>query len=201
MGLSPHGFLFVFAAFRAYASGAVPDHRDIYILAAGVLAGILLGPQVLGRLVPPTYERWFRSVEQAQDNVAAYRRELTESTTALSLEEFRDQHQQRLAQLAAELKQAHRARARLTYVVLMLLGVCTAEVLASRPTVARSLARARYVLLAAGAMLILAQPYVAMTAPARFIAGLAAVCVIACLIGTKRHEAERSAETETEAKA
>lgn len=176
----------MFRTRRAYANHNVPDHREIYILAIGLLAGILLGPQVFGRVAPDAYQHWFRSVEQVQDELAAYRRELTESATDLSPEAFRAEHEHRLKQLGDQLKQAYRVRARLTHVVLMLIGVCVAEVVAvGRRDVARRLARLRYILLAAGAALVLAQPYILMSTPLAFVGIMALVCIVAFFIGIK----------------
>lgn len=188
---------FVFRSRRTYANRNVPDHREIYILAIGVLAGILLGPQVFGRLAPDAYQQWFRSVEQVQDELATYRRELTESATDLSLEEFRERHEDRLTQLRDQLQQAYRVRARLTYVVLMLVGVCVAEVIvAGRNDVARRLARLRYILLAIGAAIVLSQPYILMSTPLVFVGIIALVCIVAFFIGNKPNAAEPTTEAE-----
>jgi len=43
----------------ARRSLAGPDHRDLYVLCIGVLAGILCGPGVQNHIAPARYERFF----------------------------------------------------------------------------------------------------------------------------------------------
>lgn len=45
-----------------------PTHRDLYVLVAGVLLGVLLGPAILGQLSPSTYRNWFQA-DQTTDQV------------------------------------------------------------------------------------------------------------------------------------
>ena len=37
----------------------LPEVRHVYLLAAGILLGVLLGPAVFGRVFPPQYDAWF----------------------------------------------------------------------------------------------------------------------------------------------
>ncbi|MEX0885200.1 MAG: hypothetical protein WD009_02065 [Phycisphaeraceae bacterium] len=88
-----------------------PDHRDIYVLVAGLLLGVVLGPAVLGQIAPELHDRWFVGS-------AALRAELDEHITE------REQTLRRLQEsgvteaaiperLAAEAEQEALLRARL----------------------------------------------------------------------------------------
>lgn len=53
-----------------------PSHLEIYIIAAGVLLGVLLGPGVLGRVAPQLYDQLFVgaiAAGQRQDEIAKMR--------------------------------------------------------------------------------------------------------------------------------
>jgi len=39
----------------------LPDVKHVYLLAAGIFLGVMLGPAVLGRVMPAQYEQWFNA--------------------------------------------------------------------------------------------------------------------------------------------
>lgn len=96
------------------AHPGLPDGSHIYLLVAGILLGVLLGPGVLGRIAPRTYERVFIGGDQARQALAlaeaefnAAARRLTEvGVTPTALAELEQQTRPRLAVMQAQVEQA-----------------------------------------------------------------------------------------------
>ena len=69
-----------------------PDHRDLYLLVAGVVVGVLLSGAVFGRLAPTWYQQFFQGVsaqqvEDAQKAHAQTQEEISKLlTTGVSIE-------------------------------------------------------------------------------------------------------------------
>ena len=56
----------------ACCSSPFPDQRHLYLLAAGLVIGLLLGPGLLGRFAPGLYEEWFTGGAEARRTLAAW---------------------------------------------------------------------------------------------------------------------------------
>ncbi len=182
-------------------SGA--DYRDLYLIVAGIVLGILLGPGVLGRIRPGLYGRLF--VGPSTDLVVAkFSRHLAETnqarqnliasgaTTAPALEEF-DQRQQRevagfqkqFDEIAAA-QQAHAARLggwALALVLATMAVMVIESVVDEQAARARGrLATARYALMALWVALLIAQPALLKIVPPVLLIGLIVVAVAAALV-------------------
>ena len=150
------------------ASENGPDHRELYLLIAGVVAGILLGPAVLGRLAPAAHDSLFPSVDQAQRQLAQLETSLASSrlqlrqtgATDAAIAELEERLLPRRNAPQAELELALRSRGRSTALLVAIAVTMILEaVIGSRRRVSRRrLARARYALIAVWSALMLAQP-------------------------------------------
>lgn len=157
------------SASRVIASWPEPWH--LYLLVAGVLAGVLLGPGVLGRAAPGVYDRWFvggqdaalavRSLQQKQAELAVQMRATGDDAAGAMLEQ---EMAGRVAMAQATLQQAMRAHSDramgfvLALVVAMVVLMAIEAVLASDSSWRSVLITARFLILAGGAALLLAQP-------------------------------------------
>jgi len=141
-----------------------PDHRELYLLVGGVIVGMLLGPAALGRLAPDTYNNWFPSFEQAQEElIRGEQQNFALQILTLGGVDMQSADQldapANLDALRARRDHAVRHHGRLAALIVALFAVMIVEVLAAeRPVVRRRLTRARYVLAAAWIALLLAQP-------------------------------------------
>ncbi len=148
-----------------------PDPWHLYLLVAGVLAGVLLGPGVLGRVVPGVYDRWFvggndaalvvRSLQQKQAELAVQMRATGDDAAGAMLEQ---EMAGRVAMAQATLQQAMRAHSDralgfvLALVAAAVVLMATEAVLASDSSWRSVLITARFLIIAGGAALLLAQP-------------------------------------------
>lgn len=145
-----------------------PAHYELYLLALGLIAGILMGPAVFGRLAPRAYQSLFPSVAHARQRLIQLDASLTETRQRLTdigvtdtafIEVELGLLPQREA-LQAELIRTQRSSGRLITLLAALGVVMVVEVVIAshRRTQRRRLVRARYVLAAVVLALALAQP-------------------------------------------
>ncbi len=180
----------------------MPDHRDLHLLIAGVVAGLLLGPAVLGRLAPDAYDHLFVDPAAGSEEVretlqADIDRRLAKleasGATDVALDEIGENLKITLA--AAESERLAAIHERLDARIAWLLGlmavagaVMVAETLIdphAPGTPARlrdRLVTSRYALLAAGVAVMLAQPALLRRLPIAFIVLAFVVVAAATLI-------------------
>jgi hypothetical protein len=145
-----------------------PAHHELYLLACGLIAGILLGPAVFGRFAPSAYQSIFPSIAQARQrliqldaSLAEARQRLTDigvTDTAFIEVELRLLPQRQALQV--ELIRAQRSSSRLITLLAALGVAMVVEVVVAsyRRTQRRRIVRTRYVLAAVVLALALAQP-------------------------------------------
>jgi len=176
-----------------------PSRADLYILIAGLLLGLLLGPAVLGRATPQLYDRVFErgafDRELADHDAETARLEsnlLAGGVSSTGVEETLEgratARQQILAQ--ARWREAERVIGLTSGLVLALLAVMVIEAVVARdpadpeasepPAWAARLPTVRYGLIALWLMLVLAQPLMLGTAA---VQTAAAALVIGLLVG------------------
>lgn len=150
-----------------------PDYRDLYILVAAIALGLLLGPGVLGRLAPATYDRWFIGGQVAQQALTQKEREFESGRQALAmtgassnaLVEYEQNLRPQLAVMQAGLQQARADHATrlggvLASLVLALALVMVGESLVDpgADRVRARLTSGRYIILGLWIALALARP-------------------------------------------
>ena len=153
---------------QAQLMSLLPNHRDLYVLAIGLVLGILLGPAVLGKYAPATYEHYFGDVADAKVQWAKYdlsqeqvlQRLAEAQATSVALDEFKAAHAPQRLPLIEHYHQARHNQGRL---IATLLGVVIIMVLETLPDprairTRSHLATARYALMAVTLALVLAQP-------------------------------------------
>jgi hypothetical protein len=191
------------SAAGAPAAGG-PDHRDLYLIVAGVVLGIILSQAVLNRFWPEAYRRVFvgpsPSSQQLIDEFLRIneeerqqRQNLAETgASAAATQEFdRGQHR-RTSEIWARVQQAKAAEqehaARLggwsLALILAVLAVMVIEtVLDPRALRPRArLATARYALMALWIALLIAQPKVLFTIPFLLLGALVVVALAMALV-------------------
>ncbi len=157
-----------------------PSWRDLYLVIAGVLLGLLMGPAVLGRVAPGAYDAMWTGptarnlARTLQESDAAVSQELERmrgtGVTEAAIEEHRTERRRDLAPLHRAVEQARDQRAAgLSLAVWLVLAlVMVAETLQSpqprsdravavRPAAGR-LITIRYALLALWLAILLARP-------------------------------------------
>lgn len=204
------------------AASPFPDPRDIYLLVAGVVLGVLLSPAVLGNLGPDSYNRLFVGGQQVQAQIAELTREHQRTiaeleavgVTDVAIDEQQRQFEHELGALQAVLREAHRDHlhwlaGRGSALILVLGLVMVLEVLASphpapgkRVAVPRALSRLiaiRYALLALWIALAIAQPAVLGELPIVFIVLLIAIALLAAFVplGPKRDTNQDTQQADT----
>jgi hypothetical protein len=175
---------------------AGPDHRDLYLIVIGILAGILLGPYVLGRVKPEVYRRAFvggveeaRLVRERDRQIEAIeKRGMAGASDVALLEKVGDLRKQQ-APLIANYEKAIRERsdrlARLTTaLVLAIVALMVIETLVdpARPDLRARLATARYAVVAAWLALLFARPELLKSLPMLFLGGVIVVAIAAALV-------------------
>jgi hypothetical protein len=156
-----------------------PDYRDLYVLVAGVLVGIVLSPAVLGQFAPAGWYSQFFGGQQIQQQVETLDQQYRQNQQALAdsgvskaaVEEARRDYQQKREQLIGALDAVRDQRAaRMLVAIMLTLGlVMVVEPFLSpqpdqtreRAAVPRALGRlktVRYALVAIFAALLLARP-------------------------------------------
>ena len=182
------------------------DHRDLYLLIVGIVAGIVLGPGVLYRISTDTYNRWFVGGEaqrQALDELAGeaadrQQRLLDSGATPAAINQALGQIDAERAITEAQRQQESRAHE------VELLGITQALVIAAiaimivesllSPTLMarRRLSSARYAVLAIWVAIVLAQPALLLQMGVLLPVLLVAVAVVAALIPFGRRAAAPS---------
>lgn len=180
------------------------DHRDLYLLAAGVLFGLLLSPAVLGRVAPELYDRIFvgataADVQEATDYHAMVRDQIqvliAEDRPASAVEDHLAALRLNELNPLARMEQLHRERSMvlmgtLCAIMIVIALVMVLETFVSpqqgpdapqrtrvHPLVGR-LKSARYALMAIWLALFLANPVLLWKTPWLFALMLAVVAMV-----------------------
>jgi len=188
-----------------------PDVGGLYLLVAGIVLGVLLGPAVLGRAAPGVYRDVFVGGgaylrELAEENEKTQRQIEALESTGVTEEAIPEQvlgREQQLVVLKAQLEQAQRQRMGeltgwTTALMLAVIAVMMVESLIGpevkagvaakvSPAVGR-LVTARYALASLWIAIVLARPQLLTQTPILFAAGLVVVALGAALVpmGKKR---------------
>lgn len=146
----------------------MPNHRDLYVLAVGLLLGLLLGPAVLGRVSPETYNRYFTNYQVAADHLAKHdaqvveilRKMVSADATSVAMDEFVQTRASQRDPYQAAVDRAKQSQGRLLAAMLAVLVFMIFETLpeATAILLRSRLATARYALMALTLALLLAQP-------------------------------------------
>ena len=156
------------------------DHRELYLIIVGLICGLLLGPQVLGRVSYCTYVRLFVAGSEglAQldelDRLATDYEQILNDATPAAWQEKRDQINADRESVAA--RHLERLRALLSALVLAVVAVMLMEAL---PWAFARLAAARYALLAVWIAITMAQPRLLRGTSALFVLLLIAMVLFA----------------------
>jgi len=192
-------------------STAGPDPLDLVLIIMGILAGLMLSPNVLGQFLPEIYDRFFlgsvdaqvqskifdqvteQHLKQMQDRLQATG--VTEAAIAEAIVELVAQRNAGAkshgdAIIVAQAQRLAFLRDRLTALVLATLAIMILETVLAPGGVGsvranrmlRRLATVRYALMAVWVALILAQPDMLGSLPIVFVALLVAVGLVAALV-------------------
>lgn len=190
-------------------SPAGPDHRDLYLIVAGVLLGILLGPSVFGWFAPELYRTAFTNPQHAnaeledwvrnyQENERRIRSELAKTgVSGVAIEEATEDAMKKLYdpgrdELEAKVKSARDGAAQnqgrmLALVLAIALVMILETLMAPGAGVTRSrLATARYALIALWIAWVMAQPGLLRQLPVAFFALLTIVALVVALVPLRR---------------
>ncbi len=173
-----------------------PDHRDLYLIVIGILAGILIGPYVLGALKPELYRRVFvggvDESKRLEEQEAAVQRMLQTGMAGASdvaMEEKLADLNKTKAPLLAQYQEALRQReSRLANIgvslVLAVVALMVIETLIDpmRPDFRSRLSTARYAVLAAWLALLFARPELLKSLPLLFLGGVIVVALAAAFV-------------------
>lgn len=168
-----------------------PGHRDLYLLVAGVVAGVLLGPGVFGRLAPEAYDEVFPpsiqtvglQLVELEKKLAANRELLRQiGATDAAISDLEAQRPEKRTELEARFDRASRSAGRTTSLLVALVVTMILEAAIGAHRVRRRLTQARYALLAIWVALILAQPAVLSGISLPFVAMLTLIVLIAAVV-------------------
>ncbi len=192
------------------------DHRDLYLLVAGVLIGLMLSPAILGRVAPDLYQQLFiggtlADQQEALDYHAAVRDEIqtliAQDRPSTDIEQHLNALRLEGLNPVARLEQLQRERSIelmgvLGAIMIVVVVVMVLETLAApqesqggravvRPVVGR-LKSARYALMALWLALFLANPVLLWHLPWLFAALILVVALVLCMIplGQSRSQAQ-----------
>ena len=190
---------------NAHLINPFPDVGGVYLLIAGILLGVLLGPAVFGRLAPNAYRDAFvggadlvKQLEAEQTKTDQQLRNLEQTgVTDTAIKEQLAQREQKAVVLQAQLQQAQQQRLNALTgwagaIMLAMLAVMLLESLLAPNTPAAGtvqihpalgrLITARYALAALWIALVLAQPALIKQLPILFTALLVVVAIGAALM-------------------
>lgn len=173
-----------------------PDHRDLYLIVIGIVAGILLGPYVLGSWKPGLYREVFiggveesKHVEEQDAVIQRMLRGGMAGASDVAMEEKLADLNKAKVPLLAQYQNALRTRAdRLANfgvaLVLAALAIMVIETLIdpTRPDLRSRLSTARYAILAAWLAMLFARPGLLRTLPLAFLGGVIVVALAAALV-------------------
>ena len=182
------------------------DHRDVYLLALGIVLGVLIGPQVLGRWAPAAYDRLFVGGGQAQRELDDFDRHVSEELRRLNgtgatktaieekaaelLKDRAEKSERRdanLRQHAAWLAGQMNALL-LALLVFMIVEAVTDPASAWGARFRNRLATVRYALMALWLALLLGQQQWLRDVPLAFLALLVVVALLAAVVPLRRRE-------------
>lgn len=182
-----------------------PDVGGLYLLVAGIMLGVLLGPAILGRVSPSIYQDVFvggtgfaQQIDEAQAKNDQQLEALTDiGVTEAAIPEQALAGEQPLIYLKAQLEQAQRQRLgeltgwtsalMLAVIAVMLIeSLVSPDVSAGKamkvPPALGRLVTARYALAALWIAIVLAQPTLLKQLPILFVALLIVVALAAALV-------------------
>jgi hypothetical protein len=171
----------------------------LYLIVAGLVLGLLLGPAVLGRLAPQRYLALFPSVESARADLEAFDRNLSDlarqlaatGATGAAADELRVQMAPQRLPLVTALIEAKRSAGRLPAVTLALAALMVIEA-AGGSVLARRLVTVRFALIALWIALLLAQPAALADVPIAFAGLVLVVALVAGLVPLPRRSGARA---------
>ena len=181
-----------------------PDLRDLYLIIAGIVVGILLSGAVLGNIAPNLHQRLFVGGMQVQKNLEELREDKREQIEALketdvspvAVKEKLAAFDARDSQLLRQLKQDRQAHQRwlmdrMTALVLAILAVMVLEAVVSPPlqrgavsvpSAVSRLVTVRYALIAVWVAMAVAQPAILRGVPMLFTALVIAIALAVAFI-------------------
>ncbi len=165
-----------------------PHHLDLYLLLGGLIAGLLLGPMVLGRVSPATYRTWFAAGAAEHDQVLHQRLQRliqTGVSDVAASEMFEREQQQQVEQHLNWL------RSRWLAMVLTVLVVMVVETVLPPGPACNRLSMARYVLMAVWLAVAVAQPRLIADVPLLFVCVLAVVAILAAAAPLRKFSTSR----------
>ena len=179
--------------------GASRFPGDLWLPLAGLVAGILLGPAVLGQLAPSTYRAWFVGAAEERARLEAWRERRASALEGLdgkrmdraNLEAWKQTLSKRGETLRADarraIRESRRGRlGRLRAILLAALAFVVFEAITPAGPRRRRLAAARTALLSIWLALVVARPADLAAVPWAFFAGLVAIALVAALVPLRR---------------
>ena len=177
-----------------------PNHRNLYLLILGLVGGIALGPAVLGRLSPDSYQKIFgvgrlshAQLKQISNEKRDQINRLTETgVTASAVKEQLAQAQRQRSERSRILQQEHLnwLGALTTAMILAIIIIMVLETMVSpvQPGLAPGLATTRYALTAVWFGITLAQPGLLLGVSGLFVLLLVIVSLLAAFMPLCRIE-------------
>ena len=177
-----------------------PNHRDLYLIVIGVVAGIGLGPYVLGRVSSETYDRLFvvgatglEELRQLDAQKLDQQSRFPQGATAVAITEWLQNEAMRQQNRRRDLLTDHLARLRgmMAALVLAMVAIMALETFAASAApaaLASRLAATRYALVAVWIAIVLAQPRLLHVASGTFVLLLVVVAVVAAFLPVKSRE-------------
>lgn len=184
-------------------------HRDLYLLVAGAVLGLVMGPAVLGQMAPAVYDRLFvgggELAHELAEQEASLREELerigASGVTQIAVQEHEQQRMREMLPLRMELatQQAEREGAIAGWMLALVVATVLVMVIESLvspqpsttaggtrravvPLAVSRLITARYALLAVWLALALARPMMLANLPGVFTVLLVVVAVAAAFV-------------------
>lgn len=178
---------------NTYPFSVPPNHRDLYVIVAGILLGVILGPAVMGRVLPEQYKQWFvvPVVEPADPGKIAQQLAAISATGATHeavQEKLQELEEEAYRKKTAAESQAHQIHGRAPALILAALVMMVLESLLPAGSALRGrLVMVRYGLIALWLALLMAQPAQLRSLPMAFTASLVVVSLLAALLPLPRN--------------